>query len=95
MLSLANDLIAFSQLKNGKFRKILEWINIKSCIQEVVSIQKYKAQLKHISIEIIVEGIEENQLVFTDSYRVQQVVLNLLSNALKFTDENGCIIIKC
>ena len=71
MLSLANDLIAFSQLKNGKFRKTQDWHDIRECLKEVVSIQMYKAKDKNIKIEVSVDQIDPSQLVFTDSYRLQ------------------------
>ena len=93
MISLANDLLDFAQLKNGKFRKQEKWFDANLCINEIINIQKYKAERK--GIEIVTDFDHEENIIFSDDQRILQVVLNLLSNALKFTDEHGVITIAC
>jgi len=39
MLSLAGDLLDFSQIKNGRFRKTYSEFNVQRCIQEVIDMQ--------------------------------------------------------
>ena len=48
MKSLAQDLLDFAQLENGKFRKNEKLFDVHECIQEVVDIQKYKADVRDI-----------------------------------------------
>ena len=93
MKSLANDLLDFAQLENGKFRKKEAWFNVHNCIDEVVSIQEYKAKVKKINI--VTKFSLEEGYIYSDEERILQVVLNLLSNALKFTDQDGTITISC
>ena len=44
MISLAGDLLDFSQLKNGKFRKNEAMFDIKKCIEDVILVQQFRAQ---------------------------------------------------
>jgi len=81
-------------MKNGKFRKQEQWFDVHSIIREVITIQKYKADRKKIKIVTNFRS-EEPAMIYTDDQRILQVVLNLLSNALKFTDEDGIITISC
>jgi len=50
MISLAGDLLDFSQLKNGKFRKNESMFDVKQCIEDVVLIQQFKAQKLKIEV---------------------------------------------
>ena len=81
-------------MKNGKFRKQEQWFDVHSIIREVITIQKYKADRKKIKIVTNFRS-EEPAMIYTDDQRILQVVLNLHSNALKFTDEDGIITISC
>ena len=51
MSFLVNDLLDFSQLNAGKFRKISEEVNIKETVNEVISIMKEKAEMGGIELK--------------------------------------------
>ena len=90
MLSLAGDLLDFSQLKNGKFRKNESLFDVKKCIEEIVMIQQFKAD--KLGVEMFCDfspNSQGSQMVHSNSHRLGQVVINLLSNAIKFTDREG------
>ena len=96
MIFLANDLLDFAQMRNGKFRKNVELLNLEKVIQDVVMIQQNQADSKGVSVEIQMEQFyvsSDDYNIYSDEQRIMQVVLNLLSNALKFTDEGGLITI--
>ena len=91
--------------KKQNFTKNIEIFNIKDTIEQILCIMHDKAAMKNIEIDVKYEGFisknirykkevrPDNLLVKTDKKRVQQVFLNILSNALKFTDSHGKIII--
>lgn len=61
-------------------------------INELIEIQEFKILMKSINVKVAYKGFE-NKFVKTDKKRLQQVLLNLYSNAVKFTDRNGKITI--
>ena len=71
--------------------------DLREAILEVIQIQKQKADLLEINVEVEYHEFhnEEDFYLCTDEFRVQQVVLNFLSNALKFTSRKGKVTIKC
>lgn len=94
--SLVNDLFVLSKLENNiiKLHKEKTYINI--LIEEVVSIIRIRADKKNIRIITNLESTINNQIEI-DSFRMRQVLTNILYNAVKFTPEGGKIVVstKC
>ena len=75
------------------FSKTIEKFDIRDAIKEILEIQDDKIKMKNIEFETHFDGFN-NYSICSDSKRIQQVFLNILSNAVKFTDRNGHITIK-
>ena len=91
-----NDMLSLGQINNpGKFRKNCSNFNIEEAIKEIMEIQQAKADYQGIQLISSYTGFDEDLMICTDQYRLQQVVLNLQSNALKFTERNGHVNIHC
>jgi signal transduction histidine kinase len=70
-------MLTLAQLDSKKFRKNLSNFNLKKIVQEVIKIQEEKLIANNITILTEFQGFLNNQLVCTDEFRVQQVLLNL------------------
>ena len=68
--------------------------NIKTSIDEIKEILEDKVKMKAIQIDIKFNSFINDYTVKTDPKRMQQVLLNLYSNAIKFSNRNGNICIK-
>eukprot|EP00347_Sterkiella_histriomuscorum_P012729 403367440 len=84
LLYLVNDLLDFTQIKNGKFTKNELKVNIKDTVQIALDIVRLAIQEKGLNLEYKFSDNIPSELI-TDSQRINQVLLNLLQNALKFT----------
>ena len=93
---LVNDILDYAQMKQGKFRKDCTQFDVSEAINEIIQIQKLKAEFLEINLYSIFEGFDNNNfLICSDKQRIQQVLLNLQSNSLKFTRRGGEVEIKC
>lgn len=91
-----HDILDYTVLKGKKenFTKNIEIFDVKEAIDQVVNMLQDKAEMKQINIKTEFFGFEhQNNLIKTDEKRMQQVLLNLVSNALKFTKKNGQVLI--
>jgi len=86
LLSLINNVLDLSKLDSKKLHAEKIVFNLHKSVYEVVKIMKIKAQEKGIALNI---NIHKNtpQFIISDSTRFGQIMLNLIGNAIKFTDK--------
>ena len=89
---LVRDLLDLSRLHMGKLSLTREVISFASTIHNAVETVRAEAAAKRISLKV--ETPEKEVTVFADPLRLEQVVWNLLNNAVKFTDPGGAVQIK-
>lgn len=92
MLHDINSLLDATKLESGHFTLSPKPSNIVDLIGETVGLFDGEAKKKHIGISVDIE--KDLPLGLCDSTRIEQVLNNLISNSLKFTQENGTITIK-
>lgn len=83
--SLVNDILDFSKLKNFEIELQNKILDVKSLVEVVLRISESTLQGKQI--ELINDMPEDLPLVWADENRLQQVLFNLVGNAIKFTSE--------
>ena len=90
LLGLINDVLDMSKIESGKLTLTTEQISLKEVVEGIVNIMQPQVKTKKQTFDIHVENIlTEN--VWCDGVRLNQVLLNLLSNATKYTPEGGTI----
>ncbi|WP_332634867.1 sensor histidine kinase [Halalkalibacter flavus] len=82
---LVNDLFDLAQMDEGRFNLELKKVNINEIIKLVVKKTSYKAQEQHIRIEYRGELSDKDDIVLGDLLRLEQIFLNLVENAIKYT----------
>ncbi len=91
LLSLINDILDLSKIEAGQISANYEYFYLEKLLEEVVELEEPTAFNKGIAIHYIKDDPIE---IFCDRKRVLQVMLNLLNNAIKFT-EKGTVTIRC
>ena len=82
---MINDLIDYSQISNQKLKLNLKEFYLNEILDEIVSIIDYQTKKKNIKFEVQISNLMSNVQLFGDPLRIQQILLNLLGNAAKFT----------
>ena len=90
LLGLINDVLDMSKIESGKLTLHIEQISLREVMDSIVNIvqPQIKEKKQHFSVHI--RNVEAED-VYCDSVRLNQVLLNFLSNAIKFTPEGGYI----
>ncbi|WP_407357010.1 ATP-binding protein [Methanolobus sp. WCC5] len=91
LLEIINDILDISKIESGNMDYNPEKINLREVIAEVATLTEPLAKKKSIDFRsgIGVESIE----LYADRIKIKQILYNLITNAVKFTDENGKICI--
>ncbi|MBR5377473.1 MAG: response regulator, partial [Lachnospiraceae bacterium] len=88
LLSIINDILDFSKIEAGKFEIIEGNYRLSSLLNDVYSIIGVRIGEKGIALDVVTEGRIPDGLVGDES-RVKQVFLNILNNAVKFTNRGS------
>jgi two-component system CheB/CheR fusion protein len=92
LLELISDILDLSKIGSGKLKINKGIVSLPALLNEVHSLMAVRAQEKKLPLVLTYEGlVPEN--IETDRTRLRQIVLNLVSNAVKFTDEGSVQII--
>src|SRR5581483_6111085 len=79
-----NDLLDLARIEAGKDEVFIEPFELPPLVQEALQTVQTAAQLKHLKLE---SDVAVNAPIYSDRKKVYQVMLNFLSNAVKFTDQ--------
>ena len=85
LLSLINEILELSKIQAGKMEIYPEAFDLSQFIDGVVSTVKPLAQRKNNKLEVIKQDLPDS--MYSDSSRIRQILLNLLGNSCKFTEE--------
>lgn len=86
LLSLINDILDMSRIESGKVSIINEEFDFRSFVEGISSLIYPQAKNKNIVFDLNIEGVVDERYR-GDPLRLNQVLINILSNALKFTPE--------
>ncbi len=93
LLSLINDVLDMSRIESGKVKIEEKAVHLPDLVHDVRSIIQPNVSAKRLSLFIDTMDVE-NEDIITDPLRLNQILLNILSNAVKFTPTGGMISIR-
>ncbi|MBC2605371.1 ATP-binding protein [Pelagicoccus albus] len=91
LLSIINDILDISKIEAGREELELVSFNLKHSLQEVLNITSPIAANKGLKLDLVYSD-NISEFVIGDPGKVRQIILNLVSNAIKFTQEGGVTI---
>ncbi len=92
LLSLVNDLLDLSAIESGKLSLAKVEIPVAKILTESMAVIKQRAE--SIGAELVIEAEEDLPPLYADRRAVKQILLNLLSNSIRFTPQNGRITLR-
>lgn len=90
LLTIINEVLDMSQIESGKFELSHVPFNMAELLQDVLNISYPGIQQKNHTIKVHIHAMDHEQVI-GDPARLQRVVVNLISNAIKYTPDGGMI----
>ena len=87
MLSLVGQLLDFNRIGNSKLQMKVAKIDVLEPLRDIAGLFRFNAESK--GIEFSTYGLEDSFVMWVDADKMQKIVMNLLSNAMKFTPSGG------
>lgn len=91
LLVIINDILDYSKIEAGKLDLHHEPFSLMDTVEEVIDMLKPSAQAKNLELIFYIHHKVPQELV-TDSYRLRQVLINLVNNAIKFTNQGEVLL---
>ncbi|MEN6480197.1 MAG: hybrid sensor histidine kinase/response regulator [Anaerolineales bacterium] len=86
---LVNDVLDLSQIESGQLALRREWVDLSDILASAAEIVRPLASTKGLSLEL---QVSPGLYAYCDPRRIRQVILNLVSNAARFTEHGGIVI---
>ena len=91
LLALINDILDFSKIESGHLELEKRPVNIRECIEAVLELNASNADQKHLDLLYWIEPDVPAAMV-SDRTRLQQILMNLVANAVKFTAKGEVLV---
>ena len=91
---LVRDLLTISQMESGEIKMKMEAFDVIGLVNETIEQLEPLAKTKGMSLISDLSDYK-SVIVIADYYRIFQVLKNLISNSIKYSDENSNVIISC
>ncbi|MFB9794664.1 PAS domain-containing sensor histidine kinase [Shinella granuli] len=91
LLNVISDILDMSKIEAGHMRISCETVDLSPLIEETLRLTMLQAEKKHIEVQQACPG---NLLTVADRRAMKQILLNLLSNAMKFTNAGGTVKVR-
>jgi len=91
LMTIINEILDFSKIESGRMELEESSFNLRLCIEDVLDLIGPKALEKHLDIIYFIDP-NVNQYIYGDGFRLRQIIVNLMSNAIKFTDTGDILI---
>ena len=88
LLGLINDVLDMSKIESGKMTLSMDQVSLREVMESIVDIVQPQMSMKQQHFNVSIHDVS-TESVFCDSVRLNQVLLNLASNAIKFTPDGG------
>jgi GAF domain-containing protein/CheY-like chemotaxis protein len=90
LLNMINDILDISKIEAGKMELAFEEVDLHQIVESVMSTAR--GLVKDSPVDLISTITDDIPIIFADSTRIRQILLNLISNAAKFTDEGSITV---
>lgn len=90
LLGLINEVLDMNKIESGKLSLTAEEFNLSELVDNLLTMSKPQIEEKRHKFSVTIQGVEHEKVI-GDSQRIQQVFMNLISNAVKYTPEGGKI----
>ena len=91
LLDVITNILDFSKIEAGKMELDANKTNLYDLVESVIDIVKLKAYEKELTLLFNLD-IKQHEIIYTDSSKLKQVIINILGNAIKFTDKGYVIL---
>ena len=91
LIRIVNDLLDFSKLEAGRFELESMPFIVEDVIAQAISVMAARAQEKNLELKLD-DDPDLPEVIIGDPYRLRQIVLNLISNAIRFTEEGSVTV---
>ncbi len=92
LMNIINEILDFSKIETGRMELEESTFNLRLCIEDVLDLMAPRAQEKHLDIMYYIDP-QVNQHIFGDGFRLRQIIVNLVSNAIRFTEKGEIFIL--
>ena len=91
LIKLANELIDLSRMETGEIDLYPQWVDLETAVQNSARIVRQEYEARHLSLDVKIDA--DLPELYVDQNRLNQVLLNLLSNAYKYTPQGGATVV--
>lgn len=91
LLTIINEILDFSKIESGHMELEESSFDLRLCIEDVLDLMAPKALEKHLDIIYFIDPTV-HQYIYGDGFRLRQIIVNLVSNAIKFTEKGEVMI---